>query len=111
METKDNWYCVLHDHPTHGCTHASCLSHKKCFGLLAPTTAPKKKRKRKRRKTSLTTDMARVKRYAKKAAREIIKRELPEIIADQSFSYNNDPCIACGSKVYKTGRICPSCWG
>lgn len=72
---------------------------------------PKKKRKRKRRKTSLTTDIARVNRHDKKVAKDERKRELTETKSLQSFSYNNDPCIACGSRVYKTGRICPSCWG
>ena len=110
MGAKDNWYCLLHDHPTHGCTHASCLSHKKCFGLLASTTAPKKKRKRKRRKTSLTTDIARVNRHDKKVAKDERKRELTDTKSPQSFSYNNDPCIGCGSTIYKNGRVCPKCW-
>lgn len=24
--------------------------------------------------------------------------------------YNNDPCIQCGSRALKAGRICPNCW-
>lgn len=95
------------------CNHhpETCSCNSKLDRYPSQDVLKKRKRKRKRKNTSLATDIYRVKRHDKKVAKDERNRELTDTRPLQSFSYNNDPCIACGSRVYKSGRICPSCWG